>query len=286
MEEPARPRIDLHTHSTASDGLLAPGDLVRAARDAGLDVLALTDHDSTGGLPAALEAGALLGIEVIPGVELNTSLPGVADEVHVLGYLMRWTDETFQARLADRRLARERRGQAMVRRLHAHGIPITWEAVKAHAHGAVGRPHIAEALMDLGLVASVADAFDRYLSRGQIGYVPREPFSPAEAIALIVSVGGVPVLAHPAGFADLDRFVADLAAHGLRGLETYYGTYDAATEQRLLAVCQRFDLIPTGGSDYHGPGIHPTPLGGRFVPPQTLDRLRLAARASGGLVDD
>ncbi len=269
--------IDLHTHSTASDGLLAPADLAAAAKVAGLSAIALTDHDSTDGLAAAQSAGATLGVEVAQGIELNTDIPG-GGEAHVLGYFMRWRDDALQERLAARRSSRQRRGQAMVARLRAHGIPITWEAVRQHAHGAVGRPHVAAVLMDLGLVGSVAEAFDRYIGRGQIGFVPREPFAPPDAVRLITASGGVPVLAHPAGIAALDDLVAALVPLGLGGLETFYGEYGAATEARLLALCDQHGLIPTGGSDYHGPGIHPTPLGGRFVPPETLDRLRAAAR--------
>ena len=268
--------IDLHTHSTASDGLLTPPELLQAAHDVGLTTLALTDHDSTNGIAAAQLAGATLGVEVIPGIELNTDIPG-GGEAHVLGYLLRWHDAAFQAQLVARRTAREQRGQQMVAQLQAAGIPITWEQVQRHAHGAVGRPHVAAALVENGVVDSVAAAFDRYLGRGMVGYVQRDPFTPTQAVALIRSVGGVASLAHPAKIAALDTLLAELVAAGLGGLECHYGEYDATTVDRLLALADTYHLIPTGGSDYHGPGIHPTPLGGHPVPPASLAALQAAA---------
>jgi predicted metal-dependent phosphoesterase TrpH len=267
--------IDLHTHSTASDGLLTPADLAHAAHEAGLTTIALTDHDSTNGVAAAQAAGGALGLEVIPGVELNTDIP-TGGEAHVLGYLMDWHDVAFQAQLAARRASREQRGRQMVAQLQAAGIPITWEQVLRHAHGAVGRPHVAAALVENGVVTSVAEAFDRYLGRGMAGYVRRDPFTPIEAITLIRSAGGVPSLAHPAYIATLETLLPELASAGLGGLECYYGPYDAATVERLLAVANTYHLIPTGGSDYHGPGIHPTPLGGHPVPPESLAALKAA----------
>lgn len=269
--------IDLHTHSTASDGLLAPAALMQAAHDAGLTTLALTDHDSTNGVAEAQAAGAVLGLEVIPGVELNTDIPG-GGEAHVLGYLMAWHDDAFQARLAARRNSREQRGRQMVTQLQAVGIPITWEQVLRHAHGAVGRPHVAAALVESGVVGSIPEAFDRYLGRGMVGYVQRDRFTPVAAIALIRSAGGVPSLAHPAYIATLETLLPDLVAAGLGGLECHYGPYDAATVDRLLALADTYHLIPTGGSDYHGPGIHPTPLGGHPVPPASLAALKAAGR--------
>ncbi len=269
-------RIDLHTHSTASDGLLAPTALIQAAHDAGLAIIALTDHDTTAGLAQASAAGDALGVTVIPGVEINTDLAGGGGEAHVLGYFLNWRDPDFQAMLGRRREERIQRGQSMVAQLQAIGIPITWEQVRRHADGAVGRPHVAAALIDLGLVDTVQAAFDTYLARGKPGYVPRVPFTPQQAVALIQQGGGVAVLAHPAYIPDLERVLADLVEVGLVGLETYYGQYDQAIITRLLDLTRTFHLIPTGGSDYHGPGIHPTPLGGQ-PPLPLMDYERLAA---------
>ena len=164
---------DLHTHSTASDGLYPPTTLVRMAHEADLTIIALTDHDSTEGVAEAQVTGAELDIEVIPGAEINTDLPHGGGEAHVLGYFLRWQDPVFQDALRQRRSERETRGQQMVVRLQAMGVPITWEHVLRHADGAVGRPHVAAALVELGAATSVADAFDRYVGRGKPGYVPR-----------------------------------------------------------------------------------------------------------------
>jgi 3',5'-nucleoside bisphosphate phosphatase len=270
--------IDLHTHSTASDGLLEPAALVRAAHESGLDVIALTDHDSIDGVGEAIAAGQRLGVEVIAGVEINTDLAEGSGEAHILGYFLHWQDPALQQQLAIRRAARERRGQQMVAQLNAIGIPITWDQVRRHADGAVGRPHVAAALIDLGIVTSVDEAFAVYLGRGKPGYVKRDPFTPQQAIALIQAGGGVASLAHPAGIPTLETLLVSLVGAGLVGLETYYGQYDAETIARLLGLCQRFNLVPTGGSDYHGPGMHPTPLGGQPpLPESSLEHLRQLA---------
>jgi predicted metal-dependent phosphoesterase TrpH len=269
-------RIDLHTHSTASDGVLAPAELARQARAAGLDVIGLTDHDSTAGVAEAQRAGEPIGLRVVAGVEVNTDLPG--GEAHVLGYFVDHEQPAFQRTLTVLREARALRGERMVARLRAAGLDVSWERVRALAEGAVGRPHVARALIERGYATSVDDAFARWLGRGRPGYVPRLKLSPVEAVRFIRSAWGVPVLAHPAGIADLEAtLLPDLIAAGLLGLECYYGQYDDATVRRLLALAAARGLIATGGSDYHGPNLHPTPLGGRAVPPAALAALERAA---------
>jgi predicted metal-dependent phosphoesterase TrpH len=277
----APPRhIDLHTHSTASDGLLAPAALVRLAHEQGLDLIALTDHDSTEGVAEAKAAGEQIGVVVVPGIEVNTTLPEGGGEAHVLGYYLDMQQPAFQQTLATLRDARERRGERIVERLQAQGLHVSWERVRELAHGAVGRPHVAQALIEKGYATSVADAFDRWLSRGRPGYVPRLKLSPEQAVQLIRSAWGVPALAHPAGIPGLeDAALPRLVAAGLLGLECYYGEYDASTVRWLVGLADRYGLIATGGSDYHGPGVHPTPLGGRAVPPEAADKLRAAAEA-------
>ena len=270
-------RIDLHTHSTASDGLFTPADLLHAAQVAGITTLALTDHDTTDGIAEAQATGRVLGIEVIAGIEVNTDIPRGGGEAHVLGYFVQVARPAFQAQLTQRRQEREARGQQMVAQLNVAGLPITWEQVRGYADGAVGRPHVAAALMAIGAVSSVSEAFERYLGRGMAGYVPRVSFTPSQAIALIHSGGGIASLAHPADIPNLEALLATLTADGLAGLETYYGQYNHATVARLRALAQRFSLIPTGGSDYHGPNIHPTPLGGQPpLPVTSLEALRRA----------
>lgn len=271
-------RVDLHTHSTASDGLFPPAELVRRAHAAGVTVLALTDHDSTAGVMEAQAEGNRLGVEVIAGCEINTDLPTGGD-AHVLGYFVHTDDVAFETELAERRATRTARGKRMVAQLQAIGIPITWEQVAQHAEGAVGRPHVAAALRDLGLVGSVQEAFDRYLGRGKPGYVPRAPFTPAQAVDLIRRGGGVASLAHPKDIPHLSDVLTDLMAAGLTGLEVYYGPYSTNEVRQLRALADRFGLIPTGGSDYHGPGIHPTPLGRQ---PQLPETALLALRRAAG----
>ncbi|MEO7000366.1 MAG: PHP domain-containing protein, partial [Ktedonobacterales bacterium] len=271
-------RIDLHTHSTASDGLYPPTELVRLAHEAKLDLIALTDHDTTGGVEAAQAAGAALGVTVVPGVEINTTIRDGLGEAHVLGYFVAPDDASLIANLGILREARERRGERMVEKLRAAGYDITWARVRELAQGTVGRPHIARALIEKGYASSVADAFDRFISWGKPGYVPRYQIAPDQAIHIIRSAGGVPTLAHPGHTPELaETVLPSLVAAGLLGLECYYGQYDKATVKRLVALADRFGLVATGGSDYHGPNIHPTPLGGRYVPPQTIERLRAAA---------
>ena len=275
--------VDLHTHSTASDGVYAPDDLVRRAAEAGLRVLALTDHDTTNGIAEAAEAARRLDIDFIPGIELNTDMSG--GEIHVLGYFPEFERPAFQAVLKTLRDARVRRGQHMVELLNEHGFAISWERVREIAQGTVGRPHVAQALIEAGYVRSVGEAFDKYIGQGCVGYVPRYHLSPLAATRLIDSANGLPVIAHPLdlpGLSTLREWLPELRAAGMVGLETYYGPYTPENERELAALADEYHLIPTGGSDFHGPGIHPTPLGGRYVPYEAVERLKAeAARRQG-----
>lgn len=271
-------RIDLHTHSTASDGVLAPAALVRFAREQGLDLIALADHDTTAGLAEAEAEGARTGLAVIPAVEINTDLPGGGGEAHVLGFFIDREDATFQRTIGVLRDARERRGERMVERLRAQGLNITWERVREIAQGSVGRPHVARALIEAGYANDVPDAFDKWLSRDRPGYVARLKLTPEDAVRLIRSARGVPALAHPDGIPGLEeRLVPAMVEAGMLGMECYYGEYDEATVRHLVGLAGRHGLIATGGSDYHGPNMHPTPLGGRAVPAEAATQLRAAA---------
>lgn len=267
--------VDLHTHSTASDGLFAPSDLLKQAREARLDILALTDHDTTDGIPEAQAAAKKLGIELIPGIEINTDIGG--KEVHVLGYFLDYTQPALQEALRILRDSREKRGERMVAKLNKLGVDISWERVREIAQGSVGRPHVAKALMEKGYVQSVPEAFEKYIGSKCPAYVPRYKLEPEDAVRLIASASGLPVLAHPIthpGIATLKQRLPQMREAGLVGLETYYGPYTTEQEEALKALAKEFDLIPTGGSDYHGPGIHPTPLGGRYVPYEAVERLK------------
>jgi predicted metal-dependent phosphoesterase TrpH len=277
--------IDLHTHSTASDGIYSPTELLRRAKDIGLRVLALTDHDSTGGLEEAAQVAAALDIDFIPGIEINTDVAG--GEVHVLGYFPEYERPAFQAVLKVLRDARERRGQRMVELLNEHGIAIAWERVRQIAQGSVGRPHVAKALLEAGYVQTIGEAFDRYIGKGCYAYVPRYRLTPEDAVLLIASANGLPVMAHPIelpGLDELRKWLPGLREAGMVGLETYYGPYTTGEELALRALADEYHLIPTGGTDFHGPGIHPTPLGGRPVPFEAVERLKAEARKRRGQV--
>lgn len=274
--------VDLHAHTTASDGLLDPPTLVAEALACGLRVLAVTDHDSVGGIAAAQQAAASRAdaapgapaLTVIPGLEINTAV-GEA-EVHVLGYDIAFQRPDLAAFLAEQRAARDERARAMVRKLQAAGLTIEYERVLAEAGGgAVGRPHLARALAAARLVRSPQEAFARWIGVGGPAYVARSRLSPAQAVERIVAAGGVAVLAHPAGMLDLEGWVARLAAAGLGGLECYYPGYRGAISAALLALARRYGLVPTGGSDFHGPGHAGRPsLGSVWVPPGTPEALR------------
>lgn len=276
--------VDLHTHTTASDGVLSPAQLVARAAHLALKVLAITDHDTTDGVTEAAEAAREAGIELIPGVEINTDIPG--NEVHVLGYYVDVARQTFVEELARLREGRLGRARRMVEVLGKMGVPISMQRVLQLAgEGSVGRPHVAQALIEAGYVMSFNEAFDRYIGRNGPAYVPRMKFSPAEACALIRSAGGVPVLAHPVYFGpggvikapfDLDMMLPDLLAAGLLGIEVYYPGYDATTTEYLMNIARRHGLLLSGGSDFHGIQVEHADLGGVYVPMKVVRRLRAA----------
>ncbi|HLX57806.1 MAG TPA: PHP domain-containing protein [Ktedonobacteraceae bacterium] len=275
--------IDLHTHSTASDGIYSPTELLHRAREVGLRVLALTDHDTTDGVEEAAKAAAALDIDFIPGIEINTDVSG--GEVHVLGYFPEFRRPAFQAILKVLRDARERRGQRMVELLNEQGINVAWESVREIAQGAVGRPHVAKALLEAGYVQTIGEAFDKYIGNGCYAYVPRYRLTPEDAVRLIASAKGLAVIAHSIDLPGLDElrgWLPGLCEAGMVGLETYYGPYTAEQEQALRALADEYHLIPTGGTDFHGPGIHPTPLGGRHVPYEAVERLKAEAAKRRG----
>jgi predicted metal-dependent phosphoesterase TrpH len=245
-------RADFHLHSTASDGILSPAELVRLVYEQGVRVMALTDHDSTEGVAEA--RGAAVGYSdftLIPGIEMGTDIPG--GEVHVLGYFLEPDDPELQDTLRRLREGRRGRGERMVERLREMGFDVTWEQVQRIAgEGAVGRPHVAQALHEKGYVATVKEAFDKYIARNGPAYVEREKLTPAEAVATIVRLGGVACLAHPRDLEGLDDLLAELKAAGLAGMEVFYKDYGPEAVERLHAAARTFDLIPWGGSDYHG----------------------------------
>lgn len=279
-------RIDLHLHTTHSDGSLAPAEVLALAHKAGVAALAITDHDITTGIPEALEAGARLGIEIIPGVEISSSYGD--NELHILGYFLDWQDPTLNARLGTLRASRHRRNPLIIERLRALGQDITYDEVRTLAGTeSVGRPHIARVMMDKGYVKSAKEAFDRFLAQGKPAYVPRELPDPAEAMGWIRAAKGVPVLAHPLWARQngegLYKLCERLKAEGLGGIEVHYSTHNPKQTAELLDMAKRLDLLVTGGSDFHGltkPDIEVgVGRGGLTVPAALLEPLKRAASA-------
>jgi predicted metal-dependent phosphoesterase TrpH len=272
--------VDLHLHTTASDGRLTPKELINLAARKGLRVVAVTDHDSTEGLGEALEAAkAFPQLTVIPGIELSTDIPG--DEIHVLAYFVRHKDEELLATLRKFRQGRLERGKGMVEKLREMGLDIEWQRVQEIAgDGAVGRPHVALALMEKGYVSQTNEAFEKYIGRNGPAYVEREKLTPVEAVETITSWGGVAVLAHPAQLLDLDANLEDLKAAGLVGMEVYYAQYSEERIQELASTAAKHGLLPCGGSDYHALDNPGERLPGTMGPPlEVVERLeKLAAK--------
>ena len=281
-----RSRVDLHLHTTVSDGALRPEELVEAAASVGIQVMAVTDHDSVDGIREAERAASGLPIEVIPGIEVSASLE--ADEIHVLGYLFDADDPGLRGALSRLQEGRMDQARAMVERLGVLGCPLDWDRVMAIATGgSIGRPHIAKALVERGYVGSVNEAFLRFLKRGGPGYVEGRKLLPQEAVSLIGAAGGVSSLAHPiiVGASDyrldLPRLLPAMAEAGLAGIETYYKGYTPEITTTLLGLAARHRLVPTGGSDFHGGGVvADAELGGVEVPWETVERLRSRQRGS------
>jgi len=248
--------VDLHTHSTASDGTLGPADLVRLAWERGLQAVALTDHDTIDGLAEAVAAGAELGIEVIPGVEISARHPG--GSMHILGYFLDYQNARLSERLAVLKQARKDRNPQILAKLNALGIPLTMEQVERFSGGGqIGRPHIARALFEAGYVRSLQEAFDLYLGNQGKAYVSKFRFPPEEALGMIRDAKGVPVLAHPftLGLEDpalLREKLMSLKALGLAGVEVYYPEHSPEQEALCLSLARELGLLISGGSDFHG----------------------------------
>ena len=280
--------VDLHMHTTASDGRLTPTELVQLAASKGLQTISVSDHDTTAGLVEAQRAvDTIPGMRLIPGVELSCDVPG--GEVHMLGYFMDVDDPGFQDILATFREGRLARGEGMVKKLAEFGMHIEWERVLEIAGDAsVGRPHVADALVEAGYFTERSDAFREYLGRNGKAYVERSKLTPPDAVKLLNDVGGVAVFAHPwferrgnepEPEQSLIDTVEELKAAGLHGMEVHYSMYDEATVDWLADVARAYDLIPGGGSDYHHSGNSKEPLPGVNGPPmESVERLEEAAR--------
>jgi 3',5'-nucleoside bisphosphate phosphatase len=275
--------IDLHTHSTMSDGTDTPERVVELATDAGLSALALTDHDTLDHVPEARAAAHTRGMRLVPGCEISCELRGRAPgSMHLLVFFADDGAGELQERLAALQVARNERNVQIVEALNARAIPIALDEVRAHAGpGSVGRPHIARVLMEGGYVASIQEAFDVWLGKGCPAYFERDRLGPEDAIELTHASGGVCAVAHPGSLgledAALDEFVGELAGAGLDGLECEYGAYLPEERAPFHELARRHGLAPTGGSDYHGenkPGLSVgTGRGDLQVPDRYLDEL-------------
>jgi len=258
-------RIDLHVHTSASDGIMSPSEVVWQAAERGVFLLGITDHDTTEGLAEAGEAAAAAGVVLVPGVELSAD--SESHDIHILGYFVNPRDGGLQAALAELRRGRNRRNQRIMERLRSVGAPVSPERVQEIAGaGTVGRPHIALALLEAGHVGSQGEAFGRYLARGKPAFVARERLSPAEACATIRSSGGLAVLAHPGKIGSW-WVIEEVLASGVDGIEVFHSDHTARDAERLLALAQERSLLVTGGTDSHGPhSERPLAVGDAAVP--------------------
>ncbi len=287
--------IDLHTHTTRSDGVVAPATLIADAAAVGVTFMAITDHDTLAGYREVVAAGAVPpGMTLLPGVEINAivtrDLGLMEGELHILGFGMDPDDQAFEAALVAQRAQRRRRFDRTVTLLRDLGlsIDVQVDALVADDDDALGRPTVARALIAAGHAATVEDAFKRYLAWGQPAYVPRTGMGPTEAIAAVRAAGGVPALAHFGEASHRIDIVRELQGDGLLGLEVYYRTFDAATVASVGGVAETLGLIKTGGSDYHGDlGTYAEAHAGLWVPPQVrppLTRALAEAHAERGTV--
>jgi len=249
------PRVDLHVHTNASDGRYSPSEVVQRAVEADVSILSITDHDTVAGLDEAIRvAKDFPELTLVPGVEINTDVP--SGEAHILGYFIDVAHPELLSLLADMRASRKERAQRMIAKLEALGVSLSWERVQEIAGtDSIGRPHIAQAMLEKGYIASLREAFDK--DTGYIGfhgpaYVERTKVSPADATEVILRANGLPVLAHPFTVGEPEKMIANLKEHGLVGIEVYYGFYSRAEVTHLRSFAQKYSLLATGGSDFHG----------------------------------
>ncbi|MDY6833761.1 MAG: PHP domain-containing protein [Chloroflexota bacterium] len=267
-------KADLHVHTTASDGCRSPKEVIRLAVDLGLQVIAITDHDSVQGIDAALAAAKQFrSLKVIPGIEVSTDVSN--GEVHILGYFLDHRDPYLAQRLRALRESRRIRAKRIIQKLASLGIIVSWERVlELTDGGSIGRPHIARVMVERGYSPSVREAFSSYIGRNGTAFVEREKLTPCEAVELVVRAHGLPVMAHPAEVEDLEKIISQLREVGMVGIEVHYGSYTPSMIKRLKDLAKKYELIPCGGSDYHGlDSIDRVPLGGVDIPEESLNRL-------------
>jgi 3',5'-nucleoside bisphosphate phosphatase len=267
-------KVDLHIHTSASDGKYPALEIVRKTYDAGLAYIAICDHDSIEGIQPALTAAQKYpGLTVIPGVEINTDIP--AGELHILGYCYDYHNQELQSHLLRLRESRVERAKKMITKLRGLGFKIDFERVEElAAGGSLGRPHIAQAMLEKGYINNFKEAFIKYIGRGGLAYIERDKITPEEAVQLIKKAGGIPVLAHPLTTDSWVDLIQELLPVGLMGLEAFYNNYAPDQIQDIVQVANKYNLITTGGSDYHGlDSLNEMPLGSVDVPLATVTRL-------------
>lgn len=269
-------KVDLHLHSSISDGVLSPAGLVEKAAGLGLTAIALTDHDNVDGIAPAIKAAARFStLTFIPGIEISSDIKD--GEVHILGYFIDHTNPDFLKRLDEMRISRITRARKMIEKLARLGVRVEWERVQQVAgDGSVGRPHIAQALLEKGLISTIQEAFTRYLAFNGPAYVHRDKLTPEEAIELIINAGGTAVLAHPLTKASSnpEPLVQRLVKAGLAGLEAHYKEYPQEDREMLIRLADKYGLITTGGSDYHGLDESvEVMIGEAGVPPEVVGNL-------------
>lgn len=263
--------IDLHMHTIYSDGASLPEELVKGAVEHGLEAIAITDHDNTESLSFALEAAKDTTLEIIPGIEINTSWKKT--EIHVLGYYIDPYNKDLRKVIDYHRDSRISQIQRMVEKIREKTkIDITFEEVLAHSRndGSLGRPHVAQTLLEKGGVTTIGEAFGKYLSPNTSTYVRRETATPHEAVEAIYESGGIPVIAHPNDMVIIEELVTDLMNYGLRGLEAYHRSHSPAAIEFHCSLAEKYDLIVTGGTDFHGAGDMYVNTLGRFFMPDTV----------------
>jgi predicted metal-dependent phosphoesterase TrpH len=279
--------VDLHCHSTASDGTLPAAEVVRLAVENGLSALALTDHDTIGGIAEAAAAAKRASLEFLAGIEISAEYPHPGT-MHLLGYGVDPESATLRDLTKTLLAGRDNRNPKIVEKLRSLNVAITIEEVEKEAGGKViGRPHIAAILVRKGYVSSIKQAFDKYLAPGGLAYFDKERLSPKQAVGMILESGGVPVLAHPiqlrySNDAELERIVKDLVDLGLAGIEVIHSDHDGNLVEQYSGLAKRFGLLKTGGSDFHGRNKENIQLGmanGRRVPREFFDRLVEAVSA-------
>ncbi len=266
--------VDLHLHSTASDGTRSAIELVELAAEREISIIAVTDHDTLDGIPMGMEAADSMGISMIPGVEISVDLEQKGSTAHLLGYFPGSIPEKLVSRstplgkaIAFIQEGRERRNPRILEKLSHLGMHIDIDSVRLVAGGdVIGRPHIAEALIEGGFVGDLKEAFNRFLAKGKPAYVDRDRLPVREAIRLIADAGGLPVMAHP-GYIHLDPnelslFIGRMKKYGLSGIEAYYPSHSVMFTGLLKELAGRFELVLTGGTDYHGRKQDAVPLGG------------------------